>query len=191
MEMYLPSNCYRDAELVPKAIVIHYFSAINVEPKDAYSLEIAWRLMMDLNLPKDQRLWYLKKTNDSDKRFYASAHCFIDRDGEIALTVPEDRQAYHAGRSEYMGRKNWNGFSYGIELIGSATSGFTDAQYIHCAKHCARLMREYKIGLDWIVGHEEIAPGRKKDPGIATGNFDMVRLKRLIKGQYQLLASKN
>jgi len=189
MEMYLPSNCYRDAELVPKAIVIHYFSAINVEPKDPYNLVSNWSLMCDLNLPKDKRDHYLK--DDRDKRYYASAHCFICREGRVVLTVPEDRQAYHAGKSEYMGFRNWNTFSYGIELIGSATSGFTDAQYIQCAKHCARLMREYKIGLDWVVGHEEIAPGRKKDPGIATGNFDMIRLKRLIKGQYQLLASKN
>lgn len=183
MESFLPSYCYRNAPLEPQAIVIHYFSCINVQPKDPYNMRDCQVLMHDLNLEKGLRFQFLKGDNDLDKRMYASAHCFIGRDGRIALTVPEDKQAYHAGVSNYKGRRYWNQFSYGIELIGSGTSGFTDAQYARCAKECARLMRVHNITIEWVVGHEEIAPGRKVDPGIATGNFDMVKLKKIIIGE--------
>jgi AmpD protein len=81
-----------------------------------------------------------------------------------------------------MGQTNWNGFSYGIELLGHGTSGFTEAQYKSCAMRCAALISEYNIPSDMIVGHETISPGRKFDPGIASGNFDMAKLRKLING---------
>jgi len=183
VESFLPSYCYRNSPLKPEAIVIHYFSCINVQPKDPYNMRDCQVLMHDLNLEKRLRFQFLKGDSDTEKRMYASAHCFIGRDGRIALTVPEDKQAYHAGSSTYKGRQYWNGFSYGIELIGSSTSGFTDEQYTTCAKHCARLMQVNGIHIDMVVGHEEITqhrPRPKVDPGMATGNFDMVRLKILI-----------
>lgn len=185
MESYLPKHAYRDKTLVMDAIVIHYFSVINVNPADPHNIKECWMLMNDLNLPKSKRFQYLLDDASPEERLYASAHCMIGRDGTNMLTVPEDKQAYHAGKSSYKGRDNWNQFSYGIELIGSKSSGFTNEQYDACGKHCARLMREYNIGLDWIVGHEDVAPGRKVDPGIKTGNFDMDRLKRIAK-QYRL-----
>jgi len=180
MEAYLPNYCYRDALLTPEAIVIHYFSCINVQPKDPYDLQSNWNLMHDLNAFKSDRQWFLNKHGDPTGRMYASAHCLIGRDGKKMLTVPEDKQAYHAGISHYNDRSNWNTFSYGIELIGSASSGFTDAQYAACANHCYTLMDEYNIDLNMLVGHEDISPGRKVDPGIATGNFDMEKLKHQI-----------
>jgi len=180
MEVYLPSSCYRDKPLKIEGIVIHYFSLINVQPDEPYNLQDNWQLMMDLNMPKANRQKYLTKHGDPANRMYASAHCLIGRKGELWLTVPSDKQAYHAGVSRYNSRSNWNGLSYGIELIGSKTSGFTDAQYETCAKHTAALANEHNVPTDMIVGHEDISPGRKVDPGIKTGNFDMARLKREI-----------
>ena len=180
MEAYLPTNCYRDKFLKPQAIVIHYFSCINVDPEHPFDLLRCHNLMLDLNFQKKNRMTYLKSERDPNTRMYASAHCFIGREGELWLTVPENKQAYHAGVSSYKGRSNWNQFSYGVELIGHGTSKFTEEQYQTCAKHCASLMSSYDIGLDWVVGHEDIAPGRKVDPGIAVGNFDMKYLKKLI-----------
>ena len=181
MECYLPSHCYRNKELKITAIVIHYFSCIYVQPKNPYDLRDCWMLMNDLNLPRNNRIQFLKAVKSPPRRMYAAAHCFIGRKGELHLTVPEDRQAYHAGKSYYKGKSNWNVFSYGIELVGSARSKFTDEQYKTCAEHCQMLMKANpKITLDWIVGHETVSPGRKKDPGIATGNFDMERLKLMI-----------
>jgi len=181
METYLPNNCFRDSPLDPEWIVIHFFSCINVQPKNPYHLHDCWLLMNDLNLPKSLRVKFLKGEDDAEKRSWASAHAMIGRDGTRAITVPYNRQAYHAGVSSYKGLKNWNGFSYGVELIGSLTSGFTDAQYDDLASLCAGLMKEFpKITMNRIVGHEQISPGRKVDPGIATGNFDMPRLKLKI-----------
>ena len=185
MENYLPNDCYRDKPLIIEGIVIHYFSLINVQPNDPYNLQDNWQLMMDLNMSKENRQKFLNKHGDPGNRMYASAHCLIGRNGELWLTVPADKQAFHAGVSRYAGRSNWNALSYGIELIGSATSGFTDAQYATLIKHVYSLMKEHNVPLDMVVGHEDIAPGRKNDPGILTGNFDMNRLRLEI---YNLIA---
>ena len=185
MEAYLPNNCFRNAVLDPEAIVIHFFSLRFVEKDDHFNMKNNWFLMNDLNLPKSFRFKYLLKKTDPDKRLYASAHVLIGRDGERLITVPENRQAYHAGDSMLFGRKDWNSFSLGVELLGSPTSGFTEKQYIDCANYCAGQMRAYpKITLKMIVGHDEITQHRikpKRDPGIASGNFDMVKLKNMIK----------
>ena len=175
MEAYLPSYCYRDKPITLKGIVIHYFSAINVDPENKFDNVTCWNLMHDLNATKENRLQFPNVLPDSMNRSYASAHCMIGRKGTNMIMVPENKQAYHAGKSEYNGISNWNQWSYGIELIGSKDSGFTDTQYTVCAKHCAGLMKEYGIPLDMVVGHETVAPGRKFDPGIFSGNFDFIR----------------
>jgi N-acetyl-anhydromuramyl-L-alanine amidase AmpD len=180
MEVYLPEYCYRNKPVQIKGIVNHYFSAINVDPVKKYDLQTCWNLMHDLNAPKDNRFQFPDVLPINVKRSYASAHCFIGRKGELWMTVPEDMQAYHAGKSLYRGLTSWNQWSYGIEWIGSSKSGFTAAQYATAARLHFRLMQEYQIPLSMVVGHETIAPGRKKDPGIATGNFDMDRLITLI-----------
>lgn len=180
MEMYLPEYCYRNRTVQHKGIVNHYFSAVNVDPDNKFDLRTCWNLMHDLNAPKENRIQFPNVIPDSMKRSYASAHCFIGRKGELWLLVPEDKQAYHAGKSDYHGLRSWNQWSYGVEWIGSATSGFTMAQYNTAARLHARLMKDYHIPKVMLVGHEEVSPGRKKDPGIATGNFDMKRLKDLI-----------
>jgi AmpD protein len=95
-----------------------------------------------------------------------SAHCLIRRDGECIQFVPFNKRAWHAGASEFAGRENCNDFSIGIELEGTPDSAFTAAQYESLAKLTHSLIKEYpNITRERIVGHSEIAPGRKVDPG--------------------------
>lgn len=95
-----------------------------------------------------------------------SAHCFIRRDGQVLQYVPFNKRAWHAGISEYKGRERCNDFSIGIELEGTDTIPYSNAQYVALAE-CARyVMQLYpKITKSDIVGHCDIAPGRKTDPG--------------------------
>jgi N-acetyl-anhydromuramoyl-L-alanine amidase len=105
-----------------------------------------------------------------------SAHLFVDRRGEIAQFVPFDRRAWHAGLSSYRGRTGCNDFSIGIELEGTDEAAYEPDQYRVLADVVASLIRRYPaLSLSGIVGHQEIAPGRKTDPGAA---FDWLRLYR-------------
>lgn len=107
-----------------------------------------------------------------------SAHCCIFRDGSVHQYVPFDRRAWHAGNSNYCGRSNCNDFSIGIELEGCDTKAFTDIQYDQLAKIARALMQVYPdITVDRIVGHSDIAPGRKTDPG---PHFDWNRLQYAV-----------
>lgn len=105
-----------------------------------------------------------------------SAHFLIRRDGVIQQFVPTGERAWHAGESVWRGRSNCNDFSIGIELEGTDDEIYSDPQYTHLAK-LVRLLRETytTIEPDAIVGHSDIAPGRKTDPG---PSFDWARLKR-------------
>lgn len=102
-----------------------------------------------------------------------SAHFLLRRDGRIVQFVSCDDRAWHAGQSSFEGRGNCNDFSIGIELEGTDTIPFTDAQYLALAQLTDVLMAAYPgLRKDRIVGHSDIAPGRKTDPGPA---FDWVR----------------
>ena len=93
-------------------------------------------------------------------------HVFIDRNGQIEQFVPFDRPAWHAGESQWMNRKGCNRFSLGIELEGTWESPFAEAQYDALLEVCTALCLRYPgLGPSAIVGHQEIAPGRKQDPG--------------------------
>ncbi|MEZ5491412.1 MAG: 1,6-anhydro-N-acetylmuramyl-L-alanine amidase AmpD [Gammaproteobacteria bacterium] len=95
-----------------------------------------------------------------------SAHLLIDRAGDVTQYVPFDQKAWHAGQSCFEGRENCNEFSIGIELEGTDESSFTDAQYQALAEVSGLLMQHYPaITPERIVGHSDIAPGRKTDPG--------------------------
>lgn len=94
-----------------------------------------------------------------------SSHLLIDRNGATTQFVEFDRRAWHAGSSEFRGRTACNDFSIGIELAGTDDSAYTDVQYQVLSAICKALMIEYKIGVECIVGHSDIAPGRKTDPG--------------------------
>lgn len=92
-----------------------------------------------------------------------SAHFFIRRDGALLQFVSCDDRAWHAGQSCYRGRDNCNDDSVGIELEGLEGETFEPAQYEALASVCAAIAQHYPIR--HVAGHEDIAPGRKNDPG--------------------------
>lgn len=95
-----------------------------------------------------------------------SAHCFIKRTGEVVQYVPFSKRAWHAGNSEFAGQSQCNDFSIGIELEGTDITPYTQAQYNALQSITKLLMKTYPaITLERIVGHCDIAPGRKTDPG--------------------------
>lgn len=104
-----------------------------------------------------------------------SAHFFIRRSGEIIQYVACNRRAWHAGASLWRGRTRCNDFSIGIELEGSDFVPYTDAQYRSLSYLTRRLQRAYPI-CD-IVGHTDIAPERKTDPG---PHFDWLRYRNSL-----------
>ena len=107
-----------------------------------------------------------------------SAHCFIRRDGQVLQYVPFNKRAWHAGVSEFKGRTRCNDFSIGIELEGTDTTPYTDAQYttlLACTRYIMELYPD--ITPSHIVGHCDIAPGRKTDPGRA---FDWQKFFKLL-----------
>lgn len=106
-----------------------------------------------------------------------SSHLFIRRGGELCQFVPFDRRAWHAGVSSFEGRENCNDFSIGIELEGTDDDDYRDAQYVALARTCEVLADTYAISPQDIVGHSDIAPGRKTDPGPA---FDWPRFRHLL-----------
>lgn len=107
-----------------------------------------------------------------------SAHLCIFRDGDCRQYVPFDRRAWHAGQSRFEGRDNVNDFSIGIELEGGDAHPFTDAQYRRLVAVTRALMQAYpRLGVERIVGHADIAPGRKTDPG---PHFDWPRYLSLL-----------
>ena len=107
-----------------------------------------------------------------------SAHLLIRRDGQVLQYVPCERRAWHAGVSSFQGRERCNDYSIGIELEGTDDSPFTEAQYQQLVICTRQLQRRYpQISAARIIGHADIAPGRKTDPGPA---FDWGRYRREI-----------
>lgn len=104
-----------------------------------------------------------------------SSHLFVRRDGEVIQFVDFDKRAWHAGRSCYRGRGNCNDFSVGIEVEGTDRESYEAAQYEVLADACSALVRTYPV--TDMVGHSDIAPGRKTDPGPA---FDWSRLRQSL-----------
>lgn len=102
-----------------------------------------------------------------------SSHFLIRRDGELIQFVPCSRRAWHAGVSIWAGRESCNDFSIGIELEGCDQLPFEEAQYLTLDRLLAELRHRYVI--EAVVGHSDIAPGRKIDPG---PYFDWHRVRR-------------
>lgn len=95
-----------------------------------------------------------------------SSHLFIDRAGIVKQFVPFNKRAWHAGVSEFKNKNCCNDFSIGIELEGTDDIEYTDLQYDVLRQVCQCLLAAYPGILDEnIVGHCDIAPGRKTDPG--------------------------
>lgn len=97
------------------------------------------------------------------KGLKVSAHFLIRREGVIVQFVPCGKRAWHAGVSSWQGRSACNDFSIGIELEGCDEVPFSDRQYAALGRLARLLQRNYPIRA--IVGHADIAPGRKTDPG--------------------------
>jgi AmpD protein len=143
------SERHDDIEL----IVIHCISLPegeynNNHPKDLFLNKL------DLSIhPSFQTLKNLK----------VSSHLLINRDGSFQQFVPFNKCAWHAGQSSFEGKEDCNKFSIGIELEGTINESFTDQQYTILNEIIGLLRREYPVKN--IVGHSEVAVGRKKDPG--------------------------
>jgi N-acetyl-anhydromuramoyl-L-alanine amidase len=107
-----------------------------------------------------------------------SSHVVVARDGGVTQYVPFSERAWHAGKSLYQGREACNDFSVGVELEGTDDLPYEAAQYGALAEIVAALCAAYpQLSPDRLVGHSDIAPGRKTDPGPA---FDWPRARRLI-----------
>jgi AmpD protein len=109
-----------------------------------------------------------------------SAHVLIRRDGELVQYVPFQRRAWHAGQSWFGGRQGCNDFSVGVEVEGTDDILYETVQYQRLAELAALLRATWPgINEQRIVGHRDIAPTRRTDPG---PTFDWEYLHRLIQG---------
>lgn len=108
-----------------------------------------------------------------------SAHFLIDRVGQLTQFVSCDDRAWHAGVSRWGRRDNCNDFSIGIELEGTDRQPYAAQQYETLVDLCVALRAHYpSLGAASVVGHSDVAPGRKTDPGDA---FDWTRLRRMLR----------
>ena len=112
-----------------------------------------------------------------DKDSKVSAHYFVNEEGEIWQLVDDLDVAWHAGVSQWLNRKNLNDTSIGIELVNPGHQygyeTFTEKQYKSLEKLIEMLIKKHDIKKDRILGHSDIAPSRKLDPG---EKFDWHRL---------------
>lgn len=108
-----------------------------------------------------------------------SSHALIRRDGQLVQYVPFHHRAWHAGASSYCGRERCNDFSIGIELEGSDEVAYEPVQYRMLVELIAALCQAYPtLSSSRVVGHSDVAPGRKSDPGPA---FDWTRLHAMLR----------
>ena len=98
-----------------------------------------------------------------------SAHYMIDEDGTVTRLVPEDKRAWHAGRSYWRGITDVNSASVGIELVNPGHEWgyrpFTDAQMESLVPLLAAIVKRHNVPIANVVGHSDVAPARKDDPG--------------------------
>jgi len=155
--------------------------------------EVSLLVIHNISLPPEQfggpyiAQFFANRLDISEHPYFAeighlrvSSHLLIDRDGEFIQFVPFHDRAWHAGVSEFDGRSNCNDFSIGIELEGCDYVPYTDAQY-QALVQVTKTIRLYfpLITEDRIVGHCDIAPERKTDPGPA---FDWARYQKELSG---------
>ena len=155
---YIQSNNYdeRDKNVSIDTIILHCISLPECQYDNNNVIELFTNKLDHKKHPSFDDLRDLK----------VSSHIFIRRTGEIIQFVPFNKRAWHAGKSKYKGRSNFNDFSIGIELEGSVTDDYTNEQYNELKK-CILLLKDLfpSIKDSNILGHSDIAPGRKNDPG--------------------------
>jgi len=155
---FLPSPHFneRPAGSAVDLIVLH---AISLPPGRFESQHIESFFMGELDSSADSSFSGLTGLR-------VSAHFVVDRKGRITQFVPISKRAWHAGASIWQGRDNCNDFAIGIEMIGDEKVPFTQPQYRETARLCRVLMDHFPvISNQRIVGHQDVAPDRKWDPG--------------------------
>jgi AmpD protein len=158
----------RPAGVVPSLIVVHGISL----PAGDFGGPWIDRLFTG-NLPPDAHPDFAEVAS-----LRVSAHVVIRRDGAVTQYVPFGARAWHAGKSSYQGREACNDFSVGIELEGADHTAYAQPQYLSLSRLIGALCDTYaSLSRSHIVGHSDIAPGRKSDPGPA---FDWALLRKLL-----------
>lgn len=95
-----------------------------------------------------------------------SAHFYVDRQGRVTQFVDTELKAWHAGESALGGVPDVNRFSVGIELEGDEVAPYAEEQYAALERLLPELCRAHpRIAAPRVLGHEHVAPGRKRDPG--------------------------
>jgi AmpD protein len=166
---------------------VRYLASPNCDERPAGS-RIELLVVHAISLPPgtfggaDIEEFFLNRLDSAVHAYYAgiadlrvSAHFVIRRDGACTQFVPCVKRAWHAGESSWRGRARCNDFSIGVELEGADDVAFEDAQYEALALLTRGLEDAYPIAD--IVGHSDIAPGRKTDPGPC---FDWPRYRALL-----------
>ncbi len=104
-----------------------------------------------------------------DPASQVSAHYFVEENGKVRQLVPDDKRAWHAGKSSWAGESDINSHSIGIEIVNPGHScgyrAFPDRQIVAVIRLCTRLMAKHGIAVDKVLAHSDVAPGRKIDPG--------------------------
>lgn len=112
-----------------------------------------------------------------DPKTGVSAHYVVDEHGDVTRLVPEDKRAWHAGEARWRGEADVNGRSVGVELVNPGHEfgyrDFTDAQMAALEALAAEILARHPIPARNVVGHSDVAPVRKTDPG---ERFDWARL---------------
>ena len=156
--------------------------------------EISLLVIHNISLPPGQfgtgkvQPFFQNRLDHSEHPFFeeiahlrVSAHFLIERDGAVTQFVSCLGRAWHAGISLFDGREGCNDFSLGIELEGTDTLAFTDAQYRALITLTRQLQGAWPtITVERICGHSDIAPGRKTDPGSA---FDWARYRAGLRAE--------
>lgn len=166
----MPSDNHdaRPADAGVSLLVIHGISL----PPGEFGGDAIERLFCN-TLDCSEHPWFERLRN-----LRVSAHLLIRRDGQLVQFVSLLDRAWHAGRSSFEGREECNDFGIGIELEGTDDTHYTDAQYERLIPLARGIMRCFPaITPDRVVGHADIAPERKTDPGAA---FDWQRLRQGI-----------
>lgn len=157
---HVPSPNYgpRPPGCVPELLVIHNISL----PPGCYGGDCIERLFTN-QLDWDEHPYFAQI-----RGIEVSAHLLIRRNGDLVQFVNFDARAWHAGQSSHQGRSNCNDFSIGIELEGEDEVPYEHAQYDALVAVSTVLLAHYpRMSAQQIVGHSDIAPGRKTDPGAA------------------------
>lgn len=156
--LWMPSPNFdaRPQGMTPELIVVH---GISLPPNQFGGNEVVQLFTNQLDANADP---YFEKI----KGLEVSAHFFIKRGGEIVQFVKPQDRAWHAGVSNYQGRERCNDFAIGIELEGTDFTPYTAEQYKELAQLIKALWQVFpQMPKNAVVGHSDISPGRKTDPG--------------------------